>query len=200
MKTLQYILLTLLLSTSVHAQTSNVWFRIDGDQQGHILWVGGQTGQWTHDFIFYPGPGWVEADFGRLINVAPGNDIQPMIGLNHDPIVGRLNWVVPQFFWFSNNGKHSSELWALFYLRSTKTLTDSHWILFQERYEINSQIRVGPQFEWFHDYTQKKRVGTFLGLGMKVAYGEKSSVDLSVSKDLDNDRGVARLTYLMYID
>lgn len=198
MKTYQYLLLTLVLTSAAVAETTNTWFRIDGDQQGHILWVGGQNGQWVHDFIFYPAPGWIEADLGRLINIAPGNDLQPMIGLNHDPIVGRLNWIVPQLFWFSNNGKHSSEFWALYYMRATKSLTDSHWILFQERYEINSLIRIGPQFEWFHNYTQNKRAGTYLGLGMKIAYGPKMSVDLSVSRDLDNDRGVARLTFLSY--
>jgi hypothetical protein len=194
------ILFTLALSTLSFAQTTNVWFRIDGDQQGHIFWVGGQNGLWTHDFIFYPGPGWVEADFGRLVTISEGNDLQPMIGLQHDPIVGRLNYIVPQLFWFSNSGRHSSELWALYYLRTTKALSDYSWLLFQERYELNSIIRAGPQFESFYDFTAKADIGTYAGFGIKLNYGAKSSLDVSISKDLNRDRGVARLTFMTFLD
>jgi len=188
----------IITGANAFAQTTDTYFRIDGDQQGQMIWVGGQNGDWVHDFIFYPGLNWLEADFGYSFPVAEGNYVQPMFGLIHDPIAGRLSYYVPQIFWFSDVGRHSSELWGVFCLHATENLTDYHWILLQERYEVNSLIRVGPQFESFYDYTLKQSTGTYLGFGMKIAYGEKATVDLSISKDLDADRGVARMTFLRY--
>lgn len=200
MKYISSFIVLAVLAGGASAATTDTWLRVDGDQQGVIFWTGASAGDWCHDVIYYPSTSWLEADFGRLYHAPGGNDLMPMVGLLYDPVVGRLNSYVPQCFWFSTSGKHYSELWAFFYLRATDAISTTHWLLFEERYQIADDIRIGPQVEWFHDYTAKKDTGKYLGLGIRVPYGPKCTLDLSVSKDLDNDRAAARATFIGYIN
>lgn len=196
------LLCSLVLVTFLNglAETTDAWMRVDSDQQGQTIWVGATTGSWEHDVIFYPSSGMLEADIGRDFAIGESNLLLPMVGLLHDPIAGKLNWFSPQLFWISNYGKHSSELWVFFYLRATKSLTDTHWILFEERYAITDNFSVGPQVEWFHDYTAKVDFGRYVGIGAKVPYGTKSTLDLSVSKNTQSRGTVARATFVTNFD
>ncbi len=201
--TLKYITISLLLvvlCTTLFAATTDTYIRLDADQRGEIAWVGASNGDWCHDVIFFMGPSWIEGDLGKFFHLPGGNDVMPMMGLSYDPPGGKLNWVVPQLIWDNSNGKYWSELSMFFYLRATKTLTTTHWIEWVERYQITPDIRIGPQIEWFHDYTAKSDYGRYAGIGMKIPYGGKCTLDIALNKDLQHDKAVVKVTFVGYLN
>jgi hypothetical protein len=193
------IVLFMLLVTTVFSQVEGSWLRIDGDQNGQIVWVGGSNGdRYVHNVVWYLGANLIEADFGAHLfkeQMYGKYDVMALYGFLADGN-GEILFTLPQLYWFSASERHYSELWYVMYLTDQPYLTDNHWVLGMERFAVTPNIKVGPQFEWYYDYETTETTSLPIGLGVQIPYGGVADyIDLSLSYDIVNEVNTMRLTY-----
>lgn len=176
----------------------NSYLRLDSDQNGHLIWLGGTSAKVVpHCVVFYPDLNWVETDIGFRPNSGHAyKDFMLFGGVIYDVKSGKPLWWLPQIYWFSTTKNNYIELWYVNYV-STKLedRSDAHWALFLERHSIHKNLAIGPSVEWFYDYSYQKTTQMNTYLGFRFPYGKSGLFDISGGYDWENNQNIGRVTF-----
>lgn len=207
MKKLQILFVLLFFFLPLKAQMVSSFMRVDADPTGFSLWFGGasKAGSLTlaHEIIYFPASNYFEAEIGPSFALAGDIlTICPMFGLYLNLTSGKVDYWMPQLYFYSTVGKFNFEGWNIVSFGASDTTKNQ--ILYSSRYfttwVLTSWLAMGPHIEFTIDLSPNvaRRINSLqYGAAMSCPYGTNNQLLTFIGvESKDNNRFVARVTFL----
>lgn len=210
-KGLEILIVMLVLVSSLQAQVTSTWFRVDADYLGTKFWIAGSNDVGghllVHDFLVYPG--WddfttnVGFDIGFMqINTETGFTFAELIGADWNTANGDINYIVPQVYVFYDKGSWYAENWFMYNHEILNRPDNLDSFIYERnfiRYRLLGTWGIGPHLEYVYDVPNSEMISLQYGLIIGGSYGKTFTIEIYNGIDIKNDNeSVGRFTLVHF--